>query len=122
LLADVARVTVGVVFLIAAVAKLALGRPWVVQASSSGTPRAFAAVVPWIELAVGAALAAGVAEPWPAVAAAALLVAFTVWIVSRLAAGRHPPCACFGAVSAGPLSWWHVARNAALLALAVAAA
>lgn len=120
MLADVARVTLGVAFVIAAAAKIAAGRTWVDQAASGGSPRPVAAAVPWVELVLGATLTAGLAEPWPAVAAAGLLVAFTVWIVSRLIAGLHPPCGCFGALSAGPLSWWHVGRNAVLLALAVA--
>jgi uncharacterized membrane protein YphA (DoxX/SURF4 family) len=80
-----------------------------------------AAAVPWVELVVGSTLVVGLAAPWPAVAAIGLLSAFTAWIVSRLAAGRRAPCACFGAVSAAQLSWWHAGRNGALIALGVIA-
>jgi hypothetical protein len=36
--------------------------------------------------------------------------------------GRHPPCACFGALSRRPIGWGSVVRNLVLLALAVTAA
>jgi uncharacterized membrane protein YphA (DoxX/SURF4 family) len=118
---DLARVVVGAAFVIAAVAKLVQGRRWVAQATSAGVPGPVAAAVPWVELTVGATTVAGVAEPWPAVAALVLLGSFTVWIVWRLASGDDAPCACFGAVSASPLSRWDVIRNGVLLALAVVA-
>ena len=38
----------------------------------------------------------------PAIAAAVLLVAFSVAIARQLVDGRHPPCACFGAWSQTP--------------------
>ena len=112
LIADLARVALGVALVAAGVAKVAAGR-----AGSTRPPRSGCATVavalPWFELAVGAAVVAGVAEPWPAAVAVGLLVVFTAWIVVQLVRGRHPPCACFGALSAAPLSWWHVARNGA---------
>ena len=75
----------------------------------------------WVELVTGALLVAQAARPVPALVALALMLAFTVLIVRRLAAGEHPPCACFGAWSARPLGWWHVARNLALIGLSVLA-
>ena len=57
-----------------------------------------------------------------AVAAAALLGAFTVLLVVRLAQGRRPPCACFGAWSTRPVGFGSVARNVVLIALALLAA
>jgi hypothetical protein len=50
-----------------------------------------------------------------------MLVAFTALIVRRLAEGKRPPCACFGAWSAKPLGIGHVARNGALIGLATLA-
>ncbi|MFM8387621.1 MAG: MauE/DoxX family redox-associated membrane protein [Actinomycetota bacterium] len=47
-----------------------------------------------------------------------MLVAFTAALVRVLAAGQRPPCMCFGAVRAKPISWASVMRNAALIALA----
>jgi hypothetical protein len=57
-----------------------------------------------------------------ALVAFAILVVFTVQILRQLRRGHHPLCACFGAWSAKPLGATHVARNAALMALALAAA
>jgi uncharacterized membrane protein YphA (DoxX/SURF4 family) len=121
LIADLARVALGLALLVAAVAKLAAGARWVDQAATLGVRRPLAVAVPWLELVVGAAVAAGLAEPWPAAIAVCLLAVFTVWIAAHLVRGEHPPCACFGAFSAAPLSWWHVARNVGLIALGVLA-
>lgn len=117
----VASVVLGVAFVVAGASKLALGRAWPAQAAGLGVPGPVAVVVPYVELAVGALAAVRLAEPWPAAAALALLVVFTALILALLAKGRRPPCACFGAWSAKPIGAWHVARNAALAALAVAA-
>ena len=48
-----------------------------------------------------------------------LLIGFSTAIVRTLAAGRHPPCHCFGARSSAPLSTDALVRNAALGALAL---
>ena len=48
-----------------------------------------------------------------------LLAAFTVVIGRTLAAGRRPPCHCFGARSNTPLGPDAIVRNAALAALAL---
>ena len=122
LVGDVARVMLGVALLASGVAKIGQGRGWARQAAALGTPSMVAAVLPWFELSTGAAIASGAGSPWPAITGIVLVAAFTVWIVVQLAAGRHPPCACFGAISTAPLSGWHVARNAALIALGVVAA
>jgi hypothetical protein len=61
-------------------------------------------------------------EPWPALAAIALLVSFAVVIVLRLLDGRRPTCAWFGSRAKRPLCTYHVLRNLGLLCLAVVAA
>lgn len=110
----------GAVFVVSAVAKLIdLGR-WRAHAGGLGAPRSIAVVLPWLELVVGATVAVDLLDPVPAVIALVMLVAFTAVIVANLRAGRRPPCACFGAWSAAPISWRDVARNAAFIALAVA--
>jgi uncharacterized membrane protein YphA (DoxX/SURF4 family) len=121
IVADVARIALGAVLVLSGVAKVAAGTRWTSQAAGLGVPRVIAAALPWLELAVGAAVVSGVAEPWPAVAAFALIAAFTLWIAVHLARDEHPPCACFGTLSVTPLSGRHLARNGALLALAVVA-
>jgi hypothetical protein len=49
-------------------------------------------------------------------------VAFSASVAAQLARGKHPPCACFGAWSPAPVGARTLARNAALIALAVVAA
>ncbi len=67
---------------------------------------------------IGAALVAGV--DYAAVAAIVLLlVAFTVLLVRALRAGSTAPCACFGSLRTRPVTWWSVARNVALIVLAL---
>ena len=118
----VAAILVGVAFVVAGASKLAAGHAWPAQAVGLGAPRWTAAVVPWIELAVGSLLVVQLFRQPAAIGAACLLVAFTVLIVVQLRAGRRPPCACFGAWSAKPIGVAHIVRNAVLFALAVVAA
>ncbi len=117
----VASVLLGVAFVVAGAAKLAAGDEWPAQAAGLGAPRVAIGPLPWIELALGAALVAQLAEPWPAVAAIVLLVGFSGLIARRLAAGAHPPCACFGAWSARPIGPAHLARNFGLMVLGLLA-
>ena len=119
LIADVAIIVVGVVFVVAGASKLAAGEGWRRQAAELGAPSFAVVPLPWIELAVGAALLVRLALPLPIVIALALLLAFTVLLALRIREGRRPECACFGAWSASPIGPVHLARNAVLAALAV---
>lgn len=121
MIARVAAVIVGVVFVLSAVAKLARPQLWRTQAADLVAPLAALAVVPYVELALGAGLVVQWRRQALAVVAVALLVAFTVVIVVRLGQGRRPPCACFGPFSTAPIGWRHVVRNVALIAVAVVA-
>ena len=98
----VAAVALGAVFVIAGAAKLALGAAWPAQARAMGAPMPIATVVPGVELVIGATLITRIAMPLPALAAIALLVAFSILIARQLVEGRHPPCACFGGWSHPP--------------------
>jgi uncharacterized membrane protein YphA (DoxX/SURF4 family) len=120
-LSIVASVVVGVSFLVSGGSKIASGARWHDDARRLGAPEITIPVLPWVELVVGALLVVQVAQPFAAVVALGLMLAFTVLIARRLAAGEHPPCACFGAWSARPLGWWHLVRNLALVALCVVA-
>lgn len=114
----VVSVLLGAVFVISGVMKVASPRQWTAQSAGLGVPSVVAAVVPFVELAVGALLVAQIARRAVAGVAGALLIAFTALLVVRLSQGRRPPCACFGAWSSKPIGWSNVARNAAFLALA----
>jgi uncharacterized membrane protein YphA (DoxX/SURF4 family) len=115
----VARIALGGVFVVAGGSKVASGAAWPLQAAQLGVAVPVATVVPWFELIVGALVAVGVGEPWPAVVALAALAAFTLALVRTLRLGQRPPCACFGTWSAKPLGFSHVARNGGFAALAV---
>lgn len=117
----VASIIVGLAFLAAGGSKLAAGPTWPATAEEMGAPAFTIPFVPWVELAVGAALVAQLAVPIPAIAALGLLVAFTALIVVRLSGDDRPSCACFGSWSAEPIGRIHVIRNVILMALAVLA-
>jgi uncharacterized membrane protein YphA (DoxX/SURF4 family) len=117
----VASLLVGAAFLLAGASKLAAGPRWPASARALGAPGFAIPLVPWVELAIGAALVTQLAVPWAAIAALALLVSFTVLIVTRLLAGERPACACFGQWSASQIGASHLVRNGVLGALAVAA-
>jgi Methylamine utilisation protein MauE len=120
MLAVLASAALGVVLLWSGGSKRVTPQQWRSQALQFGTPSWLVPVLPWVELALGGALVAQLLAPWPAAAAGALLVVFTVALVRHLAQGRRPPCACFG-TGGRPISWWSVVRNLALLTLAVVA-
>lgn len=115
----VASIVLGGLFLLAGASKIAAGDSWPAQARGLGAPAVVVPIVPWGEIALGAVLVGQVAPVPAAIVALVLLAAFTVLIVVRLAQGRRPPCACFGAWSAKPIGPGHLARNAAMAALAV---
>ncbi len=117
-----ASIVVGVAFLLAGGAKIAAGPQWPHQARELGAPGITIALVPWIEIIIGALLCVHIAVPVPAIFALGLLALFSGLIVVRLLQGRRPTCACFGSWSARPLGWRHLARNGVLIALALVAA
>ncbi|MDQ1375145.1 MAG: hypothetical protein QOJ09_2483 [Actinomycetota bacterium] len=113
-----ARVAVGLV-LLAAGAMKARDRAWPASAARFGLPRAVALGLPWLEVVVGALLVAQVGRRWTSAAALALLVAFTVAAARHVVRHDDVPCACFGSLSASPVSTRTIARNLVLVALAV---
>lgn len=112
----VAGVIVGIVLIVAGVAKLT-SHGWPAQARAIGAPPWAIRIVPVLEIVIGAGLVARV--PYAGWAAFALLSAFTVFLVAALARGVKAPCACFGSMHARPVTWWTVVRNVALMALAL---
>jgi len=120
--AAVAAVAVGVVFVAAGWSKLVRREVWIQQAGGLRVPAWVARGVPVAEVVLGALLVSQIARSVVGSVAALVLVAFTSLILVRLTEGERPPCACFGGWSATPLGAWHVARNAALIVLAMVAA
>lgn len=75
-------------------------------------PRALGRVVPVGELALAGALVAGL--PGAAIAALALLAAFTAVLARVLRSGLRVVCSCFGAARREPVSSVDLARNGLL--------
>jgi uncharacterized membrane protein YphA (DoxX/SURF4 family) len=118
---SVAAVLLGIVLLVSGALKL-FAPAWPVQARELGAPGWAVPVVPWVELVLGALLAALVALPVTAWLSVGLLVVFTVLIAVRVAQGRRPPCACFGRLSSRRLGPATLVRNGVLIALGLVAA
>lgn len=116
-----AAVVLAAVFAVAGVAKLRDLRATLRDFERLGLPRpeVFARIVPLTELSVAALLL--IVPAGGALAALATLAFFTTFLVSRLRAGVHVPCACFGAAGTAPLSAVEVVRNVGLMVLAAAA-
>ena len=112
----------GALLAVAAIAKIVRFRAWRAALDGYGLVPARGAVavaVPALELAVAAGLFAGLT--WAAWGAAALLGAFTLVLGAELARGAAPPaCACLP--WSGRPGRMTLVRNAALIAVAVAAA
>ena len=109
-----AAALVGVVFLVAGVAKLT-SRGWPSQARALRAPDWAVRAVPVVEIALGAALVAGL--PYAEVPGLLLLAALTAFLARALHRGVAAPCACFGSLTTRPVTWWSVARNVALMGL-----
>lgn len=75
-------------------------------------------LVPLCELAVAVALVPHNSARWAAIAALAMLLAFSGAIASAMLRGRAPDCHCFGQVHSAPAGPWTLARNAGLAGLA----
>jgi uncharacterized membrane protein YphA (DoxX/SURF4 family) len=81
-----------------------------------------ALVLPWLEIALGVLLLAGVATRAVAAASAALLLVFVVGVVQAWARGLSIDCGCFGgggAVAPGETTYgWELLRDASFLLMA----
>ena len=120
LVGRLAAVVLGIVLLVAGIAKRA-DRRWPQDAAALGTPAWAIPVLPWFEVLLGAVLVSGLARPAAAALAGLVLLVFTGLLILNLARGRRPPCACFGASSRRPIGPGSLVRNLVLLALAVIA-
>ena len=122
MIGTLARIALGVLFLASGALKLR-DPSWPSAARAMGAPRWTVPFVAPVEIVLGAGLAAGVAEPWPAWLALAVLAAFSAALarVLRRPLADRPACACFGRWSAKPVGVGSVVRNGVLGLLAIAA-
>ncbi len=119
----IGRLALAVVFVAAAVGKLADRGGSASAAHGLGVPQTWAGpvagVLPVAELAVAAALLWRPTAVGGAAAGLFLLALFTCLVVLNLRGGRRPPCRCFGRVDDGPIGTGTVVRNLVLMGVAV---
>lgn len=84
----------------------------------AGWSPVMAAVLPTLELTLGAALLAGVLARGASVVACGLLVTFAAAMVQALLRNIDLTCGCFGGQSS-QVTWWTVGRNTVLALIAV---
>lgn len=75
-----------------------------------------AVVLPWVEIALGAFLVAGLFVRLGGAAVAALTVLFIAGMAQARARGLPIDCGCFGGGPGDGVSWWDMARDLPLLA------
>lgn len=123
-LVDACAVVLGVVFEWSGTMKVVSGDKWQVVGTPFATgrdalDRATRRFLPWVEIVLGVALILRASPRVFGTFTLLLLVAFTVSLVRVIASGQRPPCLCFGASRARPVSWRTVLRNLVLIVLAV---
>lgn len=85
------------------------------EVAAFGVPAVLAAPVvrtlPFVEIAVAAAIAVPATSRWGAMAGLGLLLLYTVAVALNMLLGRKPECRCFGAIYALPIGWKALVRN-----------
>jgi uncharacterized membrane protein YphA (DoxX/SURF4 family) len=77
-----------------------------------GFVRPVAAVLPWVEVAVGLLLVAGLFVRFAGIATAALAVMFIAALAQAKARGLDISCGCFGGGGPGSgVTWWDIVRD-----------
>ena len=116
------RLLLAVVFLVAAIGKLADREGSRKAIAEFGVPEKLIAPVtrllPFAELAIAALLLPAATARWGAVAALGMLGLFIAAVTISLAHGRTPDCHCFGQLHSAPIGWSTLARNGFLAAVA----
>ncbi|HEY2772049.1 MAG TPA: MauE/DoxX family redox-associated membrane protein [Solirubrobacteraceae bacterium] len=122
MIVEVVRMVLAVVFLLAAVSKLADRRASREAVVAFGVPEhaagALSAGLIGGELTIAAALLLDASKTVGAVAALALLAIVSAAAATNLLRGRDPECRCFGRLSRSSIGWATLARNALLISIA----
>jgi uncharacterized membrane protein YphA (DoxX/SURF4 family) len=119
-----ARLVLGVVFILASVDKIASPEAFSVSVEAYRllpfpTVNIFALLVPWLELLCGVFLLAGYMIRGSSLIASILLCLFTFAILSAMARALNIDCGCFGGAYRAPVSWTRVGEDLGLLVLAL---
>ncbi|OLD79612.1 MAG: hypothetical protein AUI33_02535 [Ignavibacteria bacterium 13_1_40CM_2_61_4] len=119
-----ARLVLGVVFILASVDKIASPEAFAVSVDAYRllpfpTVNIFALLVPWLELLCGVLLLAGYMVRGSSLIATILLCLFTFALLSAMARQLNIDCGCFGGTYRTPVSWTRVGEDLGLLVLAL---
>ena len=122
-----ARLTVGGVFLFAALPKIADPHAFAVSIDNyhlvpPQVAQVAGAALPVVELVVALALIAGVHARGAAVISGGMLLVFAGALANALRLDINVDCGCFGAAARSEIGWGSVARNLALTVLCVVVA
>jgi hypothetical protein len=115
----VARGVIAGVLLAAAAVKWRDHQGAVAVFRAARVPESLARTLPVVEGFTALGLLIEQHTAWAAYVACALLVAFTLFVAVRVVQGDDAPCPCFGATSAAPMGGRTLARDIALVAVAV---
>jgi uncharacterized membrane protein YphA (DoxX/SURF4 family) len=112
------RVTAGLVWPVAGVAKLADLEQFRVQVEAyrilpGGLEAAFAYALPFLEVGIGLYLGFGLLVRGTAALSCVLMALFVVAIVQARLRGLVLDCGCFGALARQPIGWLTIARDIA---------
>ncbi len=120
---SVARLALGVIFLIASLDKIIHPQPFSEMIYNyrllpDKVVNLSALVLPWMELVLGLLLTLGRALPGSVVLSNLLLLAFFGALMFNLARGLNIHCGCFSTDPSGdPATWWYVTRDTGFLVL-----
>lgn len=127
LVLKIARVFVGLVFLAAAVTKIAdpaafAGQVHNFRLAPVALENLIAMTLPWVELVAGLSLVLGIRPRAGAVVALALMAVFTIGVGSAWARGLDFECGCFGKASAQTVGASKFFENVGLVLVSAVAA
>lgn len=119
----VARITLGVLFLVSGIGKLRHWRHFIgtvsdYQVAPEFVAKIVAGTLPWFELTAALLLIAGFALKLVGGLIALFLIATTAAVVVNLRRGREIECGCYSIVDTMTISWGTAMRNVLLLTLA----
>ena len=118
------RLVAGGILLLAGIAKLRMGYTEVVKSVAGykvlpfAAARAWARILPLLEVTLGGALVAGLFIPVVAAMAAVLMLVITVAVAQAVIRGRKAACGCFA--PGGKLVSWPVVVRDSLITAALA--
>ena len=120
----VVRCFLGVVFIVAAIEKIAIPETFAISVEAykllpTQLINVFALIIPWMELVCGLFLVAGVFARASAALLSALLTVFIIALISALLRELKIDCGCFGTAHATPVGWGKVLEDTGLLFLAL---